>query len=662
MAPAGDVKQKQKRNLLDDSDSDSDNGGAAVAKSGFNVNKEYAARFEHNKKREEQQRLEEKFKNGQNDDDDDSSSDETEDENGFLATEDLDAQISATLQAIRSKDPRVYDDKTTFYLPETDEAQAAKEKKDKPVFLKDYHREKIMRGDIGQSDDEDEPAPQTYTDEQEALKKAFTQAAADGDSSDSDEDGFMLKKKAGADKEKTATSNGVHPSRKATITAAGLDIDGADRDPETFLSNFMSARAWVDDEGSKWKAFESDDGEDDGKADEFEQAYNLRFEDPTKSNEVLRSYARDVTNSRSVRREEKSGRKRQRELEKERKEEEKQKRKDEKARLRKLKLDEAGDKLRKIKQAAGQVGKELTDAEWMGILDGAWENDKWEEEMQKRFGDDYYALQDEGAADSDNEPAEFGGKKGKPKKPKWDDDIDIKDLVPEFDDEEAKPTVNLSDEDAAEDAEQEAEDDDDEDTPAKKKRKTADHKKARQESQKQARQERAQLESLVDAKMELTDHDLLRQSSRLAEDAESSKTELQPFRYRETSPQTFGMTPRDILLAPSDKALNEFAGLKKLATFREQEKKQKDRKRLGKKARLRQWRRDVFGSEYERSGPTFGFEKYATEEDAAADAAALESKGRQHKKRSDGNVDAAGGDASKKKKRKRSKGSKATEA
>src|SRR5271154_6427655 len=51
------------------------------------------------------------------DEDEDSSSDEDEDDEGFLATEALDAQISATLQAIRNKDPRVYDENVTFYAP-----------------------------------------------------------------------------------------------------------------------------------------------------------------------------------------------------------------------------------------------------------------------------------------------------------------------------------------------------------------------------------------------------------------------------------------------------------------------------------------------------------------------------------------------------------------
>lgn len=49
-------------------------------------------------------------------------------------------------------------------------------------------------------------------------------------------------------------------------------------------------------------------------------------------------------------------------------------------------------------------------------------------------------------------------------------------------------------------------------------------------------------------------------------------------------------------MAP-DSSLNEFAGLKKMASFRDAEKKRKDKKNLGKKARLRQWRKETFGNE-----------------------------------------------------------------
>ncbi|KAM0349403.1 hypothetical protein ACHAPU_003812 [Fusarium lateritium] len=648
MGKAIEDPKNSKRNLLDDSDSESEDGGAAIVASDFKVNEDFARRFEHNKKREERQRLEEKFKKTgkqpDNDEDDDSSSDEEEDEDGFLATEDLDAQISATLQAIRNKDPKVYDKEVTFYKPDDPTATTTdKEKKEKPVYLKDYHREKYLRGDTG-ADDRDEDVPMSYNQEQDALKKSIVaemHAAAEDDSEE--EDGGFMKRKA-SEKQKV-DSNGIHPSRKAALTVTEADVANADKNPETFLSNFMSARAWVPPDGSNWKAFESDDGEDDDdRADEFEQAYNLRFEDPERSNEFLRSYARDVAAAKSVRREEKTGRKRQRELERERKEAEKKQTKEEKARLKKLKLDEAQEKLRKIKRTAGSAGKDLTDEEWIRFLDDAWEDDKWEEEMKKRFGDDYYAQKDDALASDHEGEVEDGGKKSKhPKKPKWDDDIDIKDIIPDFEDDAEKPNVSLTDveRDAAQEEENE---EDEEDDRASKKRKT-DHKKARKESQKQARQERAKLEALVDAKLELSDHALLKQPSHA------------PFRYRETSPQSFGMTARDILLAPSDAALNDYAGLKKLATFRDQEKKRKDKKRLGKKARLRQWRREIFGREYEREGPTYGFERLISADDEAG-GAVIEPRNDKRKQKDDGDENVVGDVGERKKKRKRSKGKK----
>ena len=94
------------------------------------------------------------------------------------------------------------------------------------------------------------------------------------------------------------------------------------------------------------------------------------------------------------------------------------------------------------------------------------------------------------------------------------------------------------------------------------------------------------------------------------------------FRYRETSPTTFGLTARDILLA-DDKQLNEFAGLKKFASFRDPDKKKKDKKHLSKKARLRQWRQETFG---DAEGPKGGFEMLVGNEEPAAPV-------RHHKKR-----------------------------
>lgn len=597
--------------------------------------------------------MEEKYKgsNTKNDDDDSesesSSDDETEDEDGFLATEDLDAQISGVLSAIKNKDPRVKDKSFSFFQAQADDAAPATQKKDKPLFLKDYHREKILAGDVGADDDEDDAPPRTYAQEQAALKNAIVSEinnAAD-DASDAGSDGDFVRKKPTQQK---AGKDGVHPSRAATVNAlTDADIANANRDPETYLSNFMSSRAWLEDgNGRQWEAFESDDnGSDLDRAEEFEQAYNMRFEDPSKSNEVLQSYARDITNAKSVRRDELTGRKRQRQLEKERKEAEKAERREEKARLRRLKIEEAEDRLRKIRKVAGMSGKTLTDDEWLKFLDEDWQGDQWEKEMQKKFGDSYYA-----AVDADGSGDDAEKKKKKPKKPTWDDDIDIKDIVPDFKEDE---DVALSDDEAAAaPAEEEEEDDEaqDSDAPPSKKRKTTkDHKKARQASKAATRADRAKIEALVDARLDTSDAVLAPITDRERRRAEAERAEgLLGFRYRETSPQAFGMTARDILLAPSDADLNKFAGLKKFATFRDAEKKRKDKKRLGKKARLREWRRETFGRRFERTGPVWeGFEDRPAAPPAALAAAVEEKK--------DG--DAQGGDdAQKKKKRKRSRG------
>ncbi|KAK5652506.1 hypothetical protein OQA88_10411 [Cercophora sp. LCS_1] len=671
--PKSGDKPISKKALFDDSESsssddDQDDGGATLTPS-LKINEEYARRFEHNKKREELHRLQEKYgKNGNDVEESESSSDdESEDDEAMLVTEDLEAEISATLQAIKNKDPRIYDKDAVFYKPFDPEKDLPVAKKEKPMFLRDYHRERYLAGDVGADEDADDNKPKTYAQEQAELKKTIVSefhAAADAEDEEwSDDDAFLkpVKKQA----EEKPVENGIHPSRAAAVKISELDVANADKNPDEFLNKFMASKAWAPPEGSKWQAFESDDGEDDevDMADEIEHAYNIRFEDPTKSNEILKTYSRNMAASKSVRKEELTGRKRQRQLEKEKKEAEKKEREEERARLRRLKIDEAAEKVAKIKQAAGLSGKAINQKDWAKFLAEDWSDERWEEEMKKRFDDEYYADEDEEftapeiAEDEDEDEGKTDSKKKKAKKPTWDDDIDIKDLVPDFEDDEV-PAISLTDDEqhapdaAAEDS------DSDSEQPSKKKRKTTkDLKKEKIAAKRQAREQLAQIEAIVDAQMEIDNPRVL---------ASSSKKQTGGFRYRETSPNTFGLTARDILLAPSDAALNEFAGLKKLATFRDEEKKRKDKKKLGKKARLRQWRRENFGREYEHTGPTFGFEKLleGKEESVARGANAV----KPHRERSQKGEDkkekqAVDGivEGERKKKRKRSKKAKTAE-
>jgi protein KRI1 len=505
------------------------------------------------------------------DEDSESSNDEDEDDDGFLATEDLDAEISATLKAIRSKDPRVYDEKITFYAPieEEEDGNGTKAKKVKPMYLSDYHRENLLKGQAG-VDENEKSATRTFAQEQKDLKKnILKEMHAAVEQSDDDDDADFLVPKS----KPTPLGQGVHPSRAGKVT---VDVTIADKDPETFLSNFMSARAWVPSDGARFQPLESDDEEEEERAEKFETAYNLRFEDPKGSNETMKSYSRAVVAAKSVRRDEPNSRKKQRDLQREKRDAEKAERGEEQAQLRRLKIDEMAEKLQKIKKAAGIRGKTLKQEEWTKLLDEDYGDDKWEVEFNKHFGDDYYA-EPEAGSESDDEVEAGNSKKKKAKKPKWDDDIDIADLVPEFVEEEtsqAKPAFTLSDSEG-EDGDGNVE------TPRK-----AKSSKARQEEKaakkKAARIERKKIEDLVDSHLDLN----------------MPLKSKQPtiFRYRETSPTSFGLTPLDILMAP-DSSLNQFAGLKKMAAFRDADKKRKDKKNLSKKARLRQWRKDTFGNE-----------------------------------------------------------------
>ncbi|KAL1989318.1 hypothetical protein VTN96DRAFT_80 [Rasamsonia emersonii] len=612
---------KKPRKLLEDSsESETEDGPGGVPLNGdsteeptLKINEEYARRFEHNKKREEMQKLEAKYgkisalgkrkKSDDDDDDDDDdededgsedseeeSSDEEEDEEGELATEALDAEIQATLNAIRSKDPRVYDKDAKFYSEfkedEEEEDENKREKKEKPMYLRDYHRQNLLSGAYTNENDESEsaPPPKTYAQEQEELKKTVVKEmheAAENQGSDDDMDddgGFLIPKS------KEVPENDSKPEIE-------LDVENADKDPEKFLSDYMASRAWIPRENSKWQAFESDDEEEEARAEAFEEAYNFRFEDPNKVNEKIVTHARDTTNQLSVRREEKSRRKRRREAERLKKEQEKQERENEKNRLRKLKMEEMEEKVRKIKQAAGIKVSDITDEEWARFLDENWDDEKFEKEMQKRFGEEYYAQEEEEASGDDDDGKQK--KKKRPKKPTWDDDIDIKDIVPDFEDEE-KVEQGQSEEDEGEEDAEEAEG-------------TKSKKQEKRDRKREARKERRIIEEAVDRNLDL-DPTLL---------PGATKKNSTRFRYRETSPQSFGLTARDILFA-DDAQLNQYVGLKKLATFRDPEKKRRDRKKLGKKARLRKWRKDVFGNE---EGPQFDFSQLLAQK-AAADGTA----------------------------------------
>lgn len=536
---------------------------------------------------------------------------EEEDDEGVFASEKLDAQIQATLHAIRSKDPRVYDEKAIFYADDDEEPQDTSrslEQKTKPMYLSDYHRRNLLEGGTNADLSMGNEKILTYAQQQDDLRKTIVKemhatvnedddisiqaklrkVMYEGSSEGSDDaENFLIRKapNEGTDALTTNIKRSTDPP----------NIQTAEKDPESFLSNFLSARAWVPSAGSNFQPFESDNDDDDQRAEAFEEAFNLRFEDPKGSNEKLLSHARDAAARYSVRKETLNNRKKSREVERAKKDADKREREKDKARLRKLRIAEAEEKIQKIKDAAGLRGSQLEDQDWITFLDEGWDDNRWEEEMRRRFGDDYYAghdLQEDESLTTKTNP--------KIKKPKWQDDIDITDLIPDFGgkDGNLQHRLTLADKgldsdisgpssgvDIAEEVIQGSQQ-----TNRQIRKQAGDFKN-------EARRQRRKVEQHVDKRLNV-DETL----------SGFGTKHTGHFRYRETSPLTYGLTAHDILMA-TDSQLNQYTGLKKMATFRDAEKKRKDKRRLGKKARLRQWRKETFGDE---NGPQLALGEFST--------------------------------------------------
>lgn len=571
------------------------------------------------------------------DDSGSSESEEEEDDEGELATEALDSEIAATLNALKSKDPSIYDKARVFYKPldEQDNVNSATTKAEKPMHLQDYHRRNLLTED--QSDEDESGGPPqvpTYDEEQAALRKSVAaemHAAADSD----DEGGILIKKSSIVPD--TATTKATKNRRNI------LDVENADRDPETFLSNFMNARAWVPEADSRFAHLDSDDSDEENRAESFENAYNMRFEDPKNANEKLISYARDVSKY-SARRDEATGRKRAREKESEAKDQAKLARKQERARLRRLKIEEIENKVKLIREAAALDPSESVDLDdWKDMLEADFDDAAWEQQMTKRFGDAYYADEADKSGDED---VPTTGKRAKPeKKPKWDDDVDIDDIA------------SQSGSDGSQDHDQNT---NDEATAKIIEAKPINKESTAQDRKRVKRQQKAAIEALVDEQMLTADPTPTENQGTVS----SKDAPVAAFRYRETSPSAFGLTARDILFA-DDKQLNEFAGIKKHHAFRDADKKRRDKKQLGKKARLRQWRKDTFGNDEGYQGQ---FADYIREKTGQEDDGGVSVK-HEHKRRkvdnpsgkasteapNAGTADAAA--SSKKKRKRKNKGS-----
>ncbi|RUS21277.1 hypothetical protein BC937DRAFT_93135, partial [Endogone sp. FLAS-F59071] len=433
----------------------------------FKINKDFAKKYEKQKQAEELTKLKEKYgdqvseydeerlnkiterkhKWGIRDDepastflledDEDDEDDEEEDETAEMLTPEVDAQILKTIAAIRSKDARVYDPQQRFFSEEEIakarekwKEKQSRQKSQKPVTLKDYQR-KVLLENGGYIEDEDQvpsakKMQKTHVEEQEEMKNAFKNVAVDDN--DEDDDFLVKRTKSGAELEaeeddyKKFLLESIAVGWLALVTDADnkagaeafqdwqnyKDNPKVDKE-EAFLIEYILNRGWIDKSVGHNPTYNDivDDVEPDEDeeaieaADRFESRYNFRYEE--EGAEQLVTHARDIEGS--VRHQD-DRRKKAREAKEERRKEEKLRKMEELKRLKNLKMKEIYDRLKQIQEITGNTSIGVDDVD----LEGDFDPIKYDEKMSKAFGDGYYD-------DADN------------KKPQWDDDIDIGDII-----------------------------------------------------------------------------------------------------------------------------------------------------------------------------------------------------------------------------------------
>ena len=473
----------------------------------------------------------------------------------------MDREFESTLLAIKNKEPRVYNGEASFYskMSQPPQRNSNPEIDRIPMRLSDYHQKTLLKNSNGVAD----TLPSSRSQQQEELQARTLQEireAGEDSATDSDPAGHLGKGTAFLVKRLSPGETSAKQQRGTTVTRR--DVDEADQNPEAFLSKFLSSRAWVSTAPNRLKVFESDDEDDDLRAEEFEVAYNLRFEDPEKANRKLMFHSRTAAADTSVRMDSASKRKRARQEARSRRGLDRMESTQERQRLRKLKMEELADKVAEVEAAAGSSGTVVSLEEWSRFLNEDWDDKQWEEFMRHKFDENYYT-----SLEADSCTAEDDGNPHIRKKPRWDNDIDVSDLVRRSPlDRDASPITAFE-------------------KPADPIARTvqAGLRQATAQRPRKEDPQRQKLEQLVEQKL----------TAELAVGAATARHGR--FRYRETSPTTYGLTARDILLA-SDAQLNQYVGLKRLAAFRDPVSKKKDKKRLGKKARLRQWRLETFGT------------------------------------------------------------------
>ncbi|KAJ7125265.1 KRI1-like family C-terminal-domain-containing protein [Mycena epipterygia] len=600
--------------MLSDSDSESDHGQDPLHQ--ITINEHYAKAFEYKKEREELQRLKEQYgsdPDSSEDDETDSEDLESEDSDGEELTPAMDAAILRTLARIKRKDPGIYEEgknifgeeqekttqsaKTTLTRP-AGPAKAPKDK-GKPLTIRAANLQSALLSRSPSPEAADEPV--THVEEQRRLRDETIAAfhAVEGDEEEEwlvprektmdevareeAEYRSFLEKEVGnlrdlvdvggdivvtdpAQEDESGTKKKKKKKEKQNKEEGTSKPAGSSKQEEDqeFLVNYILNRGWIDrsskrvptygevtsqSKKGKTKAQPTDDADDsdsEGGADEedddeeevfddivdrFESSYNFRFEEADGSQ--IKSYPRNLP---SLVRREDTTRKDARERRKQRKEEELAKRKEEVRRLKGLKVKEIRARLEKAGVATG----EAESLEALGIdLDAPWDPEAHDKQMAGLYALDGEEEEEEGAFEDGDE------------KPTWGDDVDIGDIPmsPSF-----GASTSKAEKKKKKKKKKDTEDDDGVDIDAM----DADAIPAGGDDDEEwdgtEEMRKRKLNEWMDEVYALDFNDLVG----------GMPTR---FHYTSVAPQTFALTPAEILLA-KDSELNEYMSVKKYAPYR----------------------------------------------------------------------------------------------
>lgn len=310
-----------------------------------------------------------------------------------------------------------------------------------------------------------------------------------------------------------------------------------DKNQDQFLNEFVGSQAWIPAKGDTIINLDGKGDRIQEDDEEFEEAAEkfekaYNFRFEDPNGAEIVSYAR---NQATIRRSDASGRRKVREKKQEEAKEEARQKEEAVSKKKTKKINMVMDRLASIKEAVGKDVDDQVIKRVFGetLMKDDFEDADWDAKMSEIFNEQYYG--------------------GEIEKPQWDEDDEI---MQEFEEEQ----------------------------------------KSKKDKKKEKKSKKKEKSSLKETAEKMVADNALSLVDEVDEERGRKKDRGSAFKYREVSPETFGLTTREILLA-DDKDLNEFIGVKKFAPYRSKEARTKDKRKYAKKKRLREWRKQVFNDE-----------------------------------------------------------------